>query len=254
VEETNQILNEFQPISLKEMDKVALMNRVDTKFVFALEQLPLILKQIQNDYRILDINNVRVNKYESLYFDTKNLDLYYNHHRGKLNRYKIRFRKYVESNLLFFEVKFKTSKKRTIKNRIKQIEIDEIIKGTAEELMLKKTNLISAELEPKIWINYSRITFVSKNTLERVTIDLNLSFKNDVQEKTIDNLVIAEVKQGKFHLSPFINIMKKYHIRQKSISKYCYGIVTLYNSIKHNNFKPKLILIKKILNDTYTSA
>jgi hypothetical protein len=254
VDEINQILNLFQPISLTEMDEVALMNRVDTKYVFVLEQLPLILKQIQNDYRILDINNVRINKYESLYFDTKNLDLYYHHHRGKANRYKIRFRKYVETNLLFFEVKFKTNKDRTIKDRIKQDEIGKFITGTAEELMLNTTTLKSSELEPKIWINYSRITFVSKNALERVTIDLNLSFKNDIQEKTIDNLVIAEVKQGKFHLSPFIKIMKKYHIRQKAISKYCYGIVTLYNVIKQNNFKPKLILIKKILNDTYTST
>ena len=31
------------------------------------------------------------------------------------------------------------------------------------------------------------------------------------------------------------NLMKKYHIRQGSISKYCYGVISLFNKIKHNN-------------------
>lgn len=244
----NLILAGFLPINLKEMDSVKLMDRTDTKYIFTLQQLPIFLEQLKNDYRVLEVEANRVSRYESLYFDTKNFDLYYSHHRKKPSRFKIRFRKYVESNLHFFEVKFKNNKGRTIKDRVKQKQIDGSIKEAAEILLKEKTPLDSANLEAKFWVNYSRITFVNKFSPERVTIDIDLTFKNDDNNKTIDNLVIAEVKQDKAVSSAFIKLMKKNHIREGSISKYCYGVITLFNKIKHNNFKPSLILLTKTIN------
>jgi len=248
METLNSILSNFSPITLKEMDNVKLMDRTDTKFVFTYQQLPTFLEQLKNDYRILEVECNRISRYESLYFDTKNFDLYHNHHRGKPGRFKIRFRKYVESNLHFFEVKFKNNKGRTIKNRVKQKQIEDSIKDDAKILLNDNTPLESSNLEAKIWVNYSRITFVNKYSPERVTIDIDLTFKNNEQNKTIDNLVIAEVKQDKAFTSAFIKLMKKHHLQEGSISKYCYGIISLFGKIKHNNFKPNLILIKKILN------
>ena len=251
MENLNSILAEFSPITLKELDNVKLMDRTDTKYVFTFQQLPIFLEQLKNDYRILAVEGNRISRYESLYFDTKNFDLYHCHHRRKPSRFKIRFRKYVESNLHFFEVKFKNNKGRTIKNRVKQKEIDGSIKDKAESLLNEKTPLESSNLEAKIWVNYSRITFVNKFSPERVTIDIDLTFKNDEQSKTIDNLVIAEVKQDKALSSTFVKLMKKYHVREGSISKYCYGVISLFNKIKHNNFKPNLILLKKIINTKF---
>lgn len=250
----NDILNNFPPITLKEMDGVKLMDRTDTKYVFKLDNLQGFLDEIMNDYRILDVNGNRISRYESLYFDTLNFDLYHSHHRGKPNRYKVRCRKYVESELNFFEVKFKNNKGRTIKDRVKQKSIDGIIKDKAEDLLNEKTPLLAVHLEAKLWVNYSRITLVNKNSPERVTIDINLNFKNNEHDKTIDNLVIAEVKQDKIVSSSFIRLMKRHHIREGSISKYCFGVISLYEKIKHNNFKPNLILLKKILNGTLASA
>lgn len=254
MQELKNILNSFEPITLKEMDSVKLMDRTDTKYVFTKEQLPSLLEQLTEDYRILEVSNHRISRYESLYFDTENFDMYYNHHRGKTNRFKIRFRKYVESGLNFFEVKFKNNKGRTIKNRVKQAQIDGKIADSAETLLKEKTPMISAHLEAKLWVNYSRITFVNKHSPERVTIDLDLNFKNSQQDKTIHNLVIAEVKQDKAVGSAFIKLMKRQHIREGSISKYCYGVISLFDKIKHNNFKPDLILLKKILYGTTARA
>jgi hypothetical protein len=250
----NDILNNFAPITLKEMDGVKLMDRTDTKYVFKLDNLQGFLDEIMNDYKILDVNGNRISRYESLYFDTLNFDLYHSHHRGKPNRYKIRCRKYVESELNFFEVKFKNNKGRTIKDRVKQKAIDGFIKDNAEVLLNEKTPLLAVHLEAKLWVNYSRITLVNKNSPERVTIDINLHFKNSEHDKTIDNLVIAEVKQDKIVSSAFIRLMKRHHIREGSISKYCFGVISLYEKIKHNNFKPNLILLKKILNGTIAST
>lgn len=250
MKEINDILQEFDPITLQEMDNVKLMDRTDTKFVFTLQQLPFFLKQMKEDYRVLEVAHHRISRYESLYYDTPDFDLYYNHHRGRTNRFKIRFRKYVESNLHFFEVKFKNNKSRTIKDRVKQDSITNTLHHTAQNLLMEKTPLTPEGLEAKLWINYSRITFVNKNTPERVTIDLDLTFVHGDDKKTVDNLVIAEVKQDKASRSAFLHLMKKYHIREGSISKYCFGALSMYSNLKHNNFKPNLILLKKILNGT----
>ena len=183
MQKVNEILSDFTPITLKEMDNVKLMDRTDTKYVFRLDNLPAFLEEIKDDYRVLDVNGHRISRYESLYFDTKNFDLYLCHHRGKPGRYKVRCRKYVESELHFFEVKFKNNKGRTIKDRVKQKFIDGRIVDSAEDLLKEKTPLMAQHLEAKLWVNYSRITLVNRNSPERVTIDVDLTFKNNVSDK-----------------------------------------------------------------------
>lgn len=254
MEEIKEILNEFTPITLEEMDEVKLMDRTDTKFVFNIGSLPSILKQIKDDYKVLHVNNHLISRYESLYYDTDKFSLYTKHHSGKLNRYKIRFRRYVESDLHFFEIKFKNNKGRTIKDRIKRKEIKNKIEGRASIFLREKSPLLPDTLGPKLWVNYSRITLVNKLSKERVTIDTDLSFKNDSIEKSFSRLVIAEVKQEKSSSSsPFLSVMKQNRIRAGSISKYCFGVISLFSGIKNNNFKPILLSINKLNHDIITS-
>ena len=52
----NKFLQELEPISLKEMDKVALMNRTDTKFIFSIPTLVDTLSKIKKHYFALEIN------------------------------------------------------------------------------------------------------------------------------------------------------------------------------------------------------
>jgi hypothetical protein len=236
------------------MDGVKLMDRTDTKYIFNKIHLDAILSELIDHYRILEINENKISRYESLYFDTPNFDLFHKHQNGKLNRYKIRFRRYVESNLHFFEIKFKNNKGRTIKNRVKQKQIDGLIQDKASTLLTEKTPFCATNLESKLWVNYSRITLVNKTSPERVTLDINLHFKNDDQLKSVENIVIAEVKQDKASTSKFITLMKQLHIREGGISKYCFGVVSLNHKIKHNNFKASINFLKKINHDSTTSA
>lgn len=247
MENINTTLAIFDPISLNEMENVALMNRTDTKFVFRYDQLQGFLDQIKDDYRVLEINGIRASRYETLYFDTPDFKMYMEHHRGRPSRYKIRHRIYVDSNLHYFEIKFKNNKGRTIKNRIKRKETDFIIKDKAEQFLNENTHYPAANLYPKLWSNCSRITLVNKCSKERLTLDINLQFKNDAEEKNLPNVVIAEVKQEKLAPSPFIKLMKNNHVRAGSISKYCFGVIFLYK-IKQNNFKPNLRYINRINN------
>jgi len=102
-------------------------------------------------------------------------------------------------------------------------------------------------LHPQIQNRYKRITLVSKGSLERLTIDLELIFKNDSQKMSLDQLVIAEVKQARFSQdSPFVQLMRTNGIRPTSFSKYCIGTSLLYPHLKSNNFKRHQMLVKKL--------
>jgi hypothetical protein len=241
-------LNTYGKITLEEMDSVKLMDRTDTKYCFREDQLAEILNAVQPSYKALEINEKRLATYHTLYYDTENLDLYNRHHNGLLNRYKIRHRTYVDSNLGFLEVKFKNNKGRTIKTRIKKREVPELFADETENFLRKELPFNPDTLQPRVWVNYKRITLVSRNSPERLTIDTGLEFIKKDGIVKMENLVIAEVKQDKKQLSEFIRLMKQHHIREGGISKYCLAIINMEENIKKNSFKPKLLTLKKILN------
>jgi hypothetical protein len=244
--ELEKTLSKFDSIALKEMDSVRLMNRTDTKYIFRVERLSSFLNEITDDYKILEIEGNRINSYETVYFDTENFQMYMNHQNGKTNRYKVRFRTYIESKLNYFEIKFKNNKKKTFKQRVKLQDDKTQITNKAEDFLHEKTHYKSDELFPKLWVNYSRITLVNKTFPERLTIDLKLQFRNGIKQEQLHDIVIAELKQGKRTVTSFVEVMNKHRIRKSSISKYCFGIIFLFENIKKNNFKPKLLNLNKI--------
>jgi hypothetical protein len=235
------------------MDAVKLMDRTDTKFVFSAQQLPTILKQLKNNFRILEVEGVRQSRYETLYFDTPDFQFYHRHQTKKLNRYKVRARKYVESDVNFLEIKFKNIKGRTVKERIKTSEINQFFESHQEEAKFieRKTGVNCERIQPALWVNYNRITLVNNNHSERLTIDVGLNFEWEGEVADYSFLVIAELKQGKAERSVFSGIMKSLFIREGGFSKYCIGIASLHPEIKQNNFKPKFHYINKLKGNVY---
>ncbi len=241
-----QLTNLFHPISLTEMDSVALMKRVDTKFITSRKELIYTLNSIATEYRILEIDENRIMMYNSLYFDTKVKTFYHNHHNGKLNRTKVRIRKYVDSNLCFLEVKQKDSKGNTNKSRIRITDFETKLSNKSVTFITDITG-VKYKLFPSIWNNFNRITLVSIKNKERVTIDLNLNFTIGASEKTYKDTVIVELKQKSYDRnSSIVKALRKHRVHPYSISKYCIGMVNLYPGLKYNKFKEKLIKINKI--------
>ena len=98
--------------------------------------------------------------------------------------------------------------------------------------------------------SFSRITLVHKIKAERLTFDLNIEFQDAEKTKSLTNLVICELKQGKIdRSSAFYAIMKKRMVRPLRVSKYCVGIMNLYSGseVKQNRFKKKTLSINKII-------
>jgi hypothetical protein len=246
VERIINILPEFEPIGLEEMDDVKLLDRTDTKFVFSIDHLPELLEKSLKTYRILEVNGMRLSRYETLYFDTDNFELYNKHQNKKLNRYKIRIRKYVDSALSFFEIKFKNNKGRTIKQRIKIKNDSNLLEGNAADFLRDNTTMDPLSLHPKLWVDYGRITLVNITTRERVTIDIDLQFRNKYPDTSLSHIAIVEVKQNKATASHFGKLLKERRIFEGSMSKYCIGVTRVYDHVKKNNFKPNLTLLNKI--------
>lgn len=244
------ILASFEPISLEEMDRVKLMDRTDLKFNFNIGQLPALLEAVRDQYRVLEVSGTRASRYETLYYDTPKYDLFRQHHNGKTNRYKIRLRRYVESDLNFFEIKYKNNKGRTLKQRVRKSDLDQAITGHSEGFFRETTGMDPDTVEPKLWVNYTRITLVNKHEEERLTIDLDLEVKSGEEAADFSGLVIVEAKQSKPTDTAFVKLLKQQHIREGGTSKYCIAVSKLVPEIKKNNFKEALLFIDKIINET----
>ncbi|MCH8331196.1 MAG: polyphosphate polymerase domain-containing protein [Bacteroidetes bacterium] len=242
-----ELISSFKGITLEELNSVRLMDREDTKYIFNIDLLPDILMKLTASYNMLTINDHRLMTYDSLYFDTPDKSLYLQHHNGKLNRYKVRYRKYVETDTCFFELKVKTNKYRTVKKRI---AVDHIPQnpGSAEISMIEEVLPIDVNLlEPTCNIGFKRMTMADKDFQDRLTIDIGLQASVNERSVSFPYLVIAEIKQERFSThSPFIQVMRGMKIEPMRLSKYCISVVNLYPNVKYNRFKPKILTINKI--------
>ncbi|MCE2685379.1 MAG: polyphosphate polymerase domain-containing protein [Cryomorphaceae bacterium] len=240
-------IEEFDPIFLREMADVNLMNRIDTKFAFRQEDLMRFLPILAIDYRALKVEGTMLPHYESLYFDDATFSFFRDHHNGKADRFKVRIRKYVESNIFFLEIKHKF-KGRTDKRRILTNDFNELQDEKERDFLRRQLN-VDAQLKPTMWNAFQRITLVSRTSRERLTLDFNIHFHMGEIQRNFDQLVIAELKQENLDRnSPFYKLMKKERIRPYRLSKYCIGSVEIYGEevLKFNRFKKKLLFLNKI--------
>ncbi|MDG1219244.1 MAG: polyphosphate polymerase domain-containing protein [Flavobacteriaceae bacterium] len=241
-------LLKFDKITLEEMNSVSLMKRVDTKFILKESQLLEVLSKLYKDYKILQIDQERLMKYSTLYFDSQNKKCFKDHHNGKLNRYKIRMRKYLVSDICFLEIKKKNNLGITNKIR-RQIKDFETNLTTESKEFIINSNINNLLLEPSLYNNFSRMTFVNKSEAERLTIDVDLSFSFGAKEKKFDKLVVIEIKQEGKRLNTTINrVLKSMSILPTNFSKYCIGISNTLDNIKSNRFKEINLKINKLNN------
>ena len=258
VRKIDDCLARFAPITLEQMSGIRLMNRIDTKFLVNVNQLPLLLEMAKEDYFVQEIDSKRVASYDTMYYDTATLDMYLRHHNRQLVRQKIRVRNYVDTQQTFLEVKRKNNKGRTKKKRVEvpgfDIQSDSLgisKKGTwtVEQFIAQKSNYRWAELIPHLRTKFRRITLVNKVMTERLTIDFDLAWENVITNKnsSYDRLAIIELKQDGHLHSLMKNIMLNLHIHPMKISKYCIGTVLTSPGLKHNRFKTKLCRINKLL-------
>jgi len=250
VSDVDSVLSTFASHGLSDLNNSSLMNRVDSKFVVNREHLALILERCRDHYSVLEIDDLRTFKYHSCYYDTDQLDFFQRHQRGKLNRIKLRHRRYVDTDSSFFELKFKNNKGRTLKSRISTCNDPLEALTQAQSFLSDKRVSEASDLRVVQSGEYKRISLANEEIGERLTIDCDLSFLNmkTWQSKSLNNIVIFELKQHRHNRrSPFYQLMREMSIRPQSFSKYCMGMtLTSEEDLRANRFKKNLLTLNKI--------
>lgn len=236
-----ELLTAFNPITLEEMGNIRLMNRIDTKYLLAAEELHALLQLAIQDYRIQEVAGERDIAYHTVYLDTPMHNMYLAHQCGHSVREKIRVRTYVASNLTFLEVKNKNNKGRTDKKRIKVSSIDTLVEEGGKDFLKRHAWYKLEDLRPQLENHFQRITLVNKAKTERLTIDSDIHFYNLQTGKqfVLENLAVVELKRDGLTYSPIRNILRDLHIHPSPFSKYCMGCALTDAELKQNRFKPR---------------
>ena len=244
----DKILNGYDSIDLDSINAVNFMKRIDKKYTFHIQHLGTLLEQLKDDYMVLEINKQRKMLYMTQYFDTPDKTLYLNHHNKKLNRFKVRKRKYAVSGVTFLEVKFKNNKGVTNKSRIKSSSNLSVIPVKDHEFLKEHTNLTALQLKPGLFNQFNRITLIDKHFTQRLTIDTSVVFVYKDRYKRMENLVIMETKSSDYKANKKMqDTLHRYKIYPDGFSKYCIGTALLSESAKKNAFKEKIRKINAML-------
>ncbi|MBK7383680.1 MAG: polyphosphate polymerase domain-containing protein [Flavobacteriales bacterium] len=246
MEQHRNAIEAFEPITLSEMDGVKLQDRVDTKYVLPVADLPALFDAMCAHYRILEVGGVRGTAYRSLYFDTVDHKHYQDHHNQRTFRSKVRFREYVGSDLIYLEVKRKTGRGRTDKVRMRVDAIPTELNAEQKQFVNEAQGRDEV-LVPSLWNHFERFTFVGKHTPERLTMDMDLRYTDPNGEGELSGIVVAELKQSRAdRTSPFMELMRSMGHRPKGMSKYCIGMLILHRPVKYNAFKNVMRMLDRI--------
>ncbi|MCP4523884.1 MAG: polyphosphate polymerase domain-containing protein [Candidatus Gracilibacteria bacterium] len=252
-------LDQFQTMSLQDLNNQAgYLKRIDRKFLVGVSQCTDFLKELQEDFHVLEINGKQVFSYDNMYMDTQDYLFYHQHQQKEKSRTKIRTRLYKDSDIAFFEFKQKIDGiTQKFRYQFPSEEHGIMTKGKKRFFegvwqSIYNGNPQAPELSPAMNTSYNRITLVARNGSERITIDFNIQTRNlraDHPENiSLDNLVIIESKSlSENCLSE--TLMKKMNIPEaNSCSKYSLGIVYAGLVQQYDTFENTLNEIEKISN------
>lgn len=247
VDITDSILCHFDPVAVAEAEQVAMLRRIDTKFVTSANRLNELLLAWKENYDILEINGKRQLHYQTIYLDTPDFRCYKDHHNGKANRHKIRFRDYLDSSLTFFEIKRKIYGKETVKLRKKVSFLQRKLNDDLKDFLLK-AGITDTAWEQKIANSFRRISLISHNRKERITIDTHLEFSNEHETISIPELVVIELKQeSAVYRSDTLRSLQQLGIRPVNFSKYVTAVSLLEKTLKYNNLKPLHLKLQQLI-------
>lgn len=238
----------FKCIGLNDVGKAQFMRRIDSKYLVPAQWANEFLLRLQQHYYIVENRALLMPEYYSEYFDTNNLSMYLAHHNKRPKRYKVRVRHYLASGDTFLEVKIRTQSGETLKKRI-EIQ-NNALNSLAVENFIKETVPYKLdELSKTLETIFNRITLVSFDFNERVTMDFNILLKNSSQTVNLSSICLIESKRDKYHSSShLINLLKHSGFRQTGFSKYSIGCALIYK-VKTNNFKPLIHQLNQYKNE-----
>ncbi len=239
----------FDTITLAQMDKSRLMERTDVKYVGHISAVPKLLELAADNYRVQVIGCDRSQSYVTTYLDTIDLSMYAEHYNKYSFRQKIRVRTYLSANETYFEIK--TNNNGCTKKQRIRIGTDGFWNGTTavETFVAELSDYKVTDLHPSIVSEFRRITLVSNNMNERLTIDTDISFKNVRTgcEISLPNMLIVEQKCEKDRADNSVDTFQALHLERMGFSKYCVGVALTDSIIENKSFSRQLRKVEKLI-------
>lgn len=221
-----------------------LQTRVDRKYVVPLDLFRTVLDRMGHDLGALQIEDRRLFRYESVYFDTPDLAAYLQHAHGRRRRVKVRTRTYLDSGECLLEFKSVGSRGETVKERYPYL-LAERHRLDADARLLARArvgqSISTTALHPVLTTSYDRATLVDTAHGDRVTCDVNLRFANASGQcyGPLDGVVVLESKTVGSE-SRIDRVLRSLGSRPVSLSKYCIGMAVLDPRLPANRWNREL--------------
>lgn len=244
-------LDHLQTVSLAELNsQAALQTRTDRKYLVVASNLTGLFGVLPDEARVLDIDGRQHASYTSTYFDTPSLDSYLGAARSRPNRFKVRVRTYLDTDVHYLEVKTRNRTGTTSKvrrsaeagdhERLDQVDRAFVLDALTDKSMGRFEMKLAAAvlaLRPTLSTHYERLTLLiesgadgprPKPTPSRTTIDTSLAFSAPGHEPLHHHdLAIIETKTAG-PPSAVDRILWRSGHRPVRVSKYAIGLA-LFN-------------------------
>lgn len=232
-------LRALAAVTLEELTSVAsLQTRRDQKYIVPVATVSRVIAELGPGARALELDDLRAFRYESVYFDTPDLDSFFDAAHSRPRRSKIRTRSYLDSGSCAVEVKARDRGGETVKHRHPH-PIDrrtELTAGARRFITeVDPTGVDPAALQPTLTTAYRRATLLIADE-SRTTIDVGLRCTApDGRSIAPVDTALVETKSIAGS-TPVDRLLWRHGHRPTSISKYCVGMAALHPHLPANKW------------------
>ena len=251
------VLGPIAPVGLEQLEASAsLMTRRDRKYLVPWGVTQQLIRLLAPTSHVLEIDDRRSFRYQSVYFDTPALTSYLGAARKRPHRYKVRTRSYLDSGLCLLEVKTRDGRGRTVKERISHPFERHSQLGDGGRAFVSDCSLIgttAAELRPVLTTRYLRSTLLLPEGV-RVTIDTELRSQGpDGRGVRLEGMAVVETKSGGAP-STADRTLWELGYRPIRVSKFCTSLSALYPELPHNKWTQALRRPWAVLGQSTTTS
>jgi len=243
-QQVTRAVSALPAIDLRTLDAgAALLTRVDRKYVVPVETFVRLVSELDDSWTSLEIASSRLFGYSSVYFDTEDFLTYRAHLQGRRRRYKVRVRRYVDSDDCMLEVKRKGMRGVTVKERRAhpvwhstelgddgQAFVQDCLQGHGDPGL-------TGPMHPVVVTGNRRATLANLSGHSRLTIDTDLACGWGASHAALrPGFVVLESKvEG--HGSQVDRLLRSFGVRPVPISKYCVGVASLGLDLPSNPWR-----------------
>jgi hypothetical protein len=239
LDEIAPALARLPAVDLASLDAIArLQIRRDRKYLVSPADVVRLVDLVPPPTRVLAIDELRVFRYESLYFDTEDLASYLAATRGRPERWKVRLRWYLDANRCVLEIKRRNRRGFTVKSRADHSPYP------GDQLDRKERDFVGAcpaireqawRLRPVLRTAYRRATLLLPEG-DRVTVDLDLcSTATNSDSVCLVGMAVVETKSWR-RASTADHLLRSLGHRPVRMSKYATSLAALRTELPSNRW------------------